>query len=197
MKDFGLGKKLYKSRALFPAKVFLLVVSFILMINMYYSTLSDDDFIKMGGKGFYDVINFHITYPEELLTFLVLIIAPTIYYGFIRGIVFFEKGIVINRGLPFFNHSVAFDDIKEYKMINPKFLMSIVRKDTDDEILFTICDPDRGVAIMDQQGIPGQLGSEEHLGQMSSQKKFVILVLFFGMVIFILQRFSLLGYLYR
>lgn len=197
MKDFKLGKKLYKSRALPSARLFLLSVCAGLLVNLYYSTLSDPSFIEKGRYGLRAVWRFHLMYPEELISFILFVIAPSLYYGLIRGITFFEKGIVINRGLPFFNHCVHYENIKEYRMVNPKYLMSVIRKDTEDEILFTICDPDRAVAIMDQQEITGKLGGEAYVTTMSAHKKFFIFVIFFGMLVFLIQHFGVMGMLFR
>ena len=197
MKDFELGKKLYKSRALPSAKIFLLMVCVGLFVNLYYATLSDPIFIKRGLEGPKGVWSFLLMYPEELITFILFVLAPSIYYGFIRGITFFEEGIVINRGLPFFNHCVRYKHIKEYRMVNPRYLMSVVRKDTEDEILFTICDQDRAVAIMDQQEISGKLGSEDYATTMSAHKKFFIFVIFFGLVVFCIQHYGILGMIFR
>lgn len=197
MKDFDLGKKLYKSRALPKAKLFLLFVCIGLLVNLYFSTLSDPTFIKKGLVGIKGVWNFHLLYPEELISFILMVLAPSFYYGLIRGITFYEQGIVINRGLPFFNHCVRYKNIKQYKMVNPNYLMSVIRRDTEDEILFTICDPDRAVAIMDQQAISGQLGSEKNLARMSAHKKFFLFVIFFGALVFFIQYFGVLGMIFR
>lgn len=197
MKDFNLGKKLYISRALPTAKIFLLCVCVGLLVNFYHTTLADPVFIKRGFVGLRAVWRFHMMYPEELISFILFVIAPSLYYGLIRGITFFEKGIVINRGLPFFNHCVRYDNIKEYRMVNRNYLMSVIRKDTEDEILFTICNPDRAVAIMDQQEIRGKLGGEDYVKTMSAHKKFFLFVIFFGILVFFIQYFGIIGMIFR
>lgn len=185
-----LGKKLYKSTALKEFKLLYLNIALLLLINLILRTLSDPFFEGQFAKSFMGVVNFHIQYPEDFLIWCFTILFPAIYYAFIRGIVFCENGMIINRGLPFFNRSVPYKNISKYKIIHPKYLMGVKRSDIEEEFVFTIRDIDRVIAILDQHNIPGDLGKETLEKTMTVNKKLVIIFVVFGIVMFTVQYFG-------
>jgi hypothetical protein len=187
MKDFKIGKKLYRSTALIEFKIIFLSIASWVLINLYFKTYSDPDFIAGGYNSFDDVVQFHMIYPAQFIGFIIGTLIPTLYYSFIRGIVFFETGVVINRGVPFFNQSVNYSDIESFKIVHPRFLISIKRKDIHEETLFTIRDVDRVVAIFDQHAIQADLGAVVDESRRSVSRKLILSFIIFGTVVSILQ----------
>lgn len=188
------GKKLYRSSAKNFIKFFLFFIVFILFLNLCLSTFYDQRFINLDEK--ISILDFHLMYPENLILFIFSIVLPAIYYAFIRAIIFYERGLVINKGLPFFNRFIDYNKIKSYKLVHPKGLMSIARKDIDgEEMLFTVRDPDRAVAIFDQQGILGDFSKAELDNTVSAHKKFLITVLLFSLVIYLIQTFGVMSFI--
>lgn len=158
-----------------------------LFVNLYLQTFIDPDFLKSYEQSFMGVVRFHLFYPEQLISLVLSTLIPTIYYAFVRGISFYETGIVANKGLPFMNHLVLYSDIESYKIMHHKYLMSIKRKSLGDELLFTIQDIDRAVAILDQHNIQGDLSKAEFHGSMTTSKKLLIFYVCFFIVVTILQ----------
>lgn len=187
MKDFDIGKKLYRSTALKHFKVAFILIGLWILINLYYKTFSDPDFLALGDLTFNGVLKFHAQFPVQIIGYFLGTFLPALYYAFIRGIVFFEDGIVINRGLPFLNHCVKYKDIESFKIVHAKYLMSLKRKDVDEELLFTICDIDRAVAIFDQHGIQGDLKSQFEQSSLSINKKAILYFLIFGVIVSVIQ----------
>ncbi|MBC74950.1 MAG: hypothetical protein CME64_02955 [Halobacteriovoraceae bacterium] len=186
----SLGKRLYKSTALKEFKVLYMGIAGILLTNLVLQTYSNPLFTEKFQKTFSGVVDFHIKYPEDFLVYCFTILFPAIYYSFIRGIVFYEKGMTINRGFPFFNRSFLYSNISKYKIIHPKYLMGVKRSDIDEEFVFTIRNIDRVVAILDQQNIPGNLGKEKLEKAMTVNKKLVVFFVLFGTVLFVVQHFG-------
>lgn len=197
MKTTKLGKKIYSSRMLWPLRLLVLVVFLFLLFNLYAQTVNDPNFVKWSDKSFVGIIKFHWFYPEEFISFLVTVFLPAIYYGFFRSIRFFENGIVINRGLPFFNRVIFYTQIRSYKIIHPKYLLSLVREDTEDEILFSVTNIQRAMAIFDNHNIRGDLGDKEFKSAVSGNKKFAALVILFAVMVFFFQHFGLARYIFR
>ncbi len=187
MKDFKIGKRLYRSTALLEFKAIFLLIATWVLVNLYFKTYSDPDFIAKGYDSFEDVIEFHSIYPAQALGFFIGTLIPTLYYSFFRGIVFFEKGMVINRGIPFFNQSLKYCDIDSFRIVHPRFLISIKRKETEEETLFTIRDLDRVVAIFDQHGIEADLGAAPDEAKKTVSRKLIWGFIIFGTVVSILQ----------
>lgn len=193
----SLGKKLYKSTALRAFKATYLSIAFVLLANLVLQTLGDSFFLERFEASFMGVVRYHINYPEDFLIYCATILFPAIYYSFIRGIVFYQHGMVINRGLPFFNRSVPYKNISAYKVIHPKFLMAIRRSDIDEEFVFTIRNIDRVIAILDQHNISGDLGKEHLAKTMTVNKKLMIIFIVFGIALFIFQHFGGIARLLR
>ncbi|MCO4755362.1 MAG: hypothetical protein KC478_12845 [Bacteriovoracaceae bacterium] len=185
-----LGKKLYKSTALKEFKLLYLNIAGLLLFNLVLQTLGNPVFEEQFSSNAMGVINYHLKYPEDFLIYCLTILFPAIYYSFIRGIVFCENGMIINRGFPFFNRNVLYKNISRYKIIHPKYLMGVKRSDIEEEFVFTIRNIDRVVAILDQHHIPGDLGRETLEKTMTVNKKLVVFFIFFGTVMFFIQYFG-------
>ncbi len=181
-----LGKKLYQSSAMPAIKSMAILISITLFLNLYFQTYSDPTFLKENTSGFKAIVNFHTMYPAEFLLYFFAVLVPAIYYGFIRGVRFFEHGMVINRGLPFFNMVVDYATIEKYEMINQKHFLAITRKDTEDEYMFSVNKIDRALAILDQHHIKGLLGKEAKTDQGAHKKLFIIFI-FVGIVMALIQ----------
>jgi hypothetical protein len=182
----NLGKKLYQSSAMPSIKAMAVIIGVVLFLNLYFQTFNDPSFIRAGLYSFKDVINFHIFYPEGFIIYVLTILLPAIYYGFLRGVRFYEKGIIINKGLPFFNMVVPFESISKFEVINQKHFMSITRKDTEDDYMFSVNQIDRVLAILDQNHISGDLGGSAR-GDHSAHKKLILFFLVIGIFISLLQ----------
>ncbi len=181
-----LGKKLYQSRAMPIIKLVAVLIAVILLLNLYFQTYSDPIFIKTGQEGIGAVFKFHFKYPQEFFVYLLAVLFPAIYYGFIRGVRFFENALVINRGLPFFNMAIAYEKIAKYEIISQKHLLAIRRKDTEDDYMFTVNRVDRVVAILDQHSIPGELGTEARIDK-SARRKLAVIFIGVGILMALIQ----------
>ena len=125
-----------------------------------------------------------------------MVLLPSIYYGFIRGITFFEKAIVINRGIPFWNHIIYYDQIDCYRIMRSKYLMSISKKNNQ-ELVFTISDADRAVAIMDQSGIRARFVKDTLINEVSSHKRLLLGITISAIVIYFIQHYAVVSKLFR
>lgn len=196
MSEKKLGIKLYKSGPLFSVKVTLVLVAIFLLSHLINNTYSDPDFIRKSLSKDISVFKFHLQYPEQIISYLMIVIAPIVYYGFIRGIYFFEKGIIINRGIPFWNNIIFYHNIDSYRIMKSKYLMSVTMKEGS-EFVFTITDADRAVAIMDQNGIQANFTSDSFINEISAHKRLTISVLMLGVLVFLIQHFGFIRYLFR
>ena len=192
-----LGKKIYTSRMLWPLRLLVLGVFLFLLVNLFLQTSHDPNYVKWSDHSFLGTLRFHLFYAEELLMFVVTVFIPSFYYGVLRSIRFFENGIIINRGLPFFNREIFYSQIKSYKIIHPKYLISIIRSDMEDEILLSVSNMQRAIAILDNHNIPGDLGNKEFQESLSVNKKFVFIVIGFAIIVFFFQYFGLARYILR
>ena len=182
MNTTDLGKELYRTKALPLFRWIILLVAFGLFIQLL---LSVESFGKL------------LFYPAELITYIISILMPAVYFALIRATKFYENGIVINRGLPYFDRVVKYSEIKGYYFIHPKHLLVIRRKDIEDELVISICDIDRAIAIFDQHHIPGDLGEEGQKDRVSVQKKFIFFFVGFSTLLFVAQWFGLIDKLLR
>jgi hypothetical protein len=192
----NIGKKLYHSTSMPSIKVMAIMIAGVLFLNLYFQTLSDPAFLNEGKEGFSAIINFHLFYPEEFFLYLITIFLPAIYYGFIRGVSFYENAIIINRGLPFFSLVIPYNSIKKFEIINRKHFMSITNKETEDDYMFTVNDIDRVLAILDQQHISGDLGykaTSDH----AAHKKLIFFFVLVGIIVSLLQYSGFVRQLFR
>lgn len=187
---------MYQSRAVGSVRLIIIIISFILILNLLFQTLSDPQFIAQNDNSLGAILNFHFFYPHELVLFLLTVIVPAIYYGFIRGVRFYEKGIIYNKGLPFFNATILYRDIEKYEVVHPKYLLSVTEKGTADTHLFSIAQLDRVVAILDQSGIKGDLGSSS-ISDHKAKRKLILFFFAFGILAALIQYSGLIRYLLR
>lgn len=185
-----LGKRLYKTSML---NVFRLVIAALVIFffnNFYLETFTYENLQLNRRFRILDVIDYHYHYPAEFITFFCLIIIPAVYYGFIRGVRFYEKGFIFNRGLPFLNKAISYSDIKTYKLLHPKKAISIHANNGD---IFVIADNsvERVIAILDQQNIHGDLAQDNYVRLFGNYKKFLMMVVGFTVFIFIFKKLGL------
>lgn len=179
-----LGKKLYKSSLLNIFRLMILVIVIFFVNDFILNTYTYDKFQADGRFKILDVFQYHYKYPREFISFFLLIIVPAFYYSFIRGVRFYEKGFIFNHGLPFMNKTVLYSEVKKYKLLHPKFILTI---HTDKDI-FLVPDNslERVIAILDQHNIQGNFGSEDFANLITNFRKFVMVVLSFTAVVFLL-----------
>ncbi len=198
------GKKLYHSTSITSVKIMALMIIAVLFLNLFFQTLGQEHFLiflenlnlSLKDASFIHVFDYNWNYPEELILYLVTILIPAIYYGFIRGVSFYEKGIVVNKGLPFFISRISFEDIESFQIIHPKHLVSITLKESEDEMLFTVRDMNRVLAILDQNGISGKLSNRE-LASHRAPMKLVVFFLIVAICIAFIQYSAVLREIFR
>ncbi len=188
-----LGKKLYRTSMLNLFRLVVLAIVVFFLNDFVLDTYTYEKFQADGRFRIIDVIQYHYRYPGEAIAFLFLIILPAIYYAFIRGAGFCEKGFRFNRGLPFMNREVRYEDVKTYKLLHPKHVIAIHTKPGD---VFLIADNsvERVIAILDQHNIPGDLARDDYANLLMNFRKFVIVVLSFSVIVFTLKKF---GFFFR
>jgi hypothetical protein len=186
-----LGKKLYKTSMLniFRLGIFALVLFF--FNDFYLDTFTYEKFQVLRRFKFLDVFDYHLKYPREFISFFCLILIPAFYYSLIRGVRFYEKGFIYNRGLPFFNKAIIYSDIKTYKLLHPNKAISIHSNNGD---VFVIADntAERVIAILDQHNIQGDLAQDDYVRLISNYKKFLLMVIGFTVFVFVIKRLGLL-----
>lgn len=185
-----LGKKLYKTSMLNIFRLVLLAITIFFFNNFYLETFTYEKFQAGGRFQILDVLNYHYRYPFEFITFFCLIIIPAFYYGVIRGVRFHEKGFVYNRGLPFFNRAVPYEDIKTYKLLHPKKCISIHSKKGD---VYVIADNsvERVIAILDQHNIQGDLAQDDYVRLIANYRKFLVIIIGFTIFLFVAKKLGL------
>lgn len=188
-----LGKKIYKTSMLNIFRLVILGIVIFFVNDFILETYTYEKFQADGRFKFLDVIQYHYRYPAEFISFVLLIILPALYYSFIRGVRFYEKGFVFNRGLPFLNKTVLYSEVKIYKLLHPKQIVTIHTKKGD---TFLIADNslERVIAILDQQNIQGDLARDDYTNLIVNFKKFIIVVLTFTLFVFALKKFGLLAF---
>lgn len=185
------GKKLYKTTSINSVKVSLVLLMAGLLINLLLQTQGNTVFAKYGS-----FIDYYLFYPEDILIYLLFIFIPGVYFAFIRGVIFYEKGMAINRGLPFFEMKIEYERIQSFEIIHKKYLVAIKVKDIEEDIMFAVRDIDRAVAIFDQNHIKGDLGSNQAV-DLSNRKKLLFFFILSGLFVFAWQHFGLTHYLIR
>lgn len=182
-----LGKKLYRTSMLNVFRLVILAIVIFFLNDFILDTYTYEKFRAVGRFQIIDVIKYHYRYPYEFITFFFLIIVPAVYYAFIRGVRFHEKGFVYNRGLPFMNRSVLYSDIKTYKLLQPNHIISIHTHKGD---VFVIADNtvERVIAILDQHNIQGDLARDDYANLLTNFRKFIIVVLTFTLVVFVIKK---------
>ncbi len=188
-----LGKKLYKTSMLNLFRLVVLAIVVFFVNDFILETYTYEKFQADGRFRIIDVVQYHYRYPFEAVSFLFLIIIPALYYAFIRGAVFCETGFRFNRGLPFMNREVRYEDVKTYKLLHPQHIIAIHTKAGD---VFLIADNsvERVIAILDQHNIFGDLARDDYANLLMNFRKFVLVVLSFSVIVFTLKK---LGFFFR
>jgi hypothetical protein len=182
-----LGKRLYKTSMLNGFRLIILAITIFFFHDFYLETFTYEKFQVLGRFKIFDVFGYHYKYPAEFMTFFFLIIIPAIYYSFIRGVKFCEKGFYFNRGLPFLNRAVLYSDIKTYKLLHPRKAITIHAHKGE---VYVIADNDVGrvIAILDQHNIQGDLNQDEYVRLIMNYRKFVMIVVGFTILLFTLKK---------
>jgi hypothetical protein len=185
-----LGKKLYKTSMLNLFRLAILSIVVFFFNDFYLETFTYEKFQLAARFKILDVLNYHFRYPHEFIVFFCLILIPAIYYGVIRGVRFYEKGFIYNRGLPFFNQAVQYSNLSTYKLLHPKKAISIHAKNGD---VFVIADnnAERVIAILDQHNIQGDLAQDDYVRLITNYKRFMLMVIGFTVFIFVVKRLGL------
>lgn len=189
------GKKIYRTALLAPFRLVMFALAFFFYRDFYLSTFQEPKFIERGSFAFLDVLEFHYRYPLEVAVLTALTLTPIIYYGFIRGARFYEKGYLFNQGLPFFNVWVPYEDIKQYKLLLPKSILAIFTKNGE---IHVVADGniERVIAVLDQHNVPGDLAQDAYVRLIQNVKKFFIVVLTFTIVLYAVSKFGWLRVIY-
>ena len=177
-----LGKKVYRSTAIATIKMMAIAIIVGLFFNLYWQTFYDPEIASLSNPTFNDLIQFHLRHPYDLLSYIFFILIPCIYFGFMRGVNFYENGIYINRGLPFYNTIVFYENIERYEIVQQNLFMSVKRKKEGDEIFFSINNVDRAIAIFDQHEVPGDLVSKSRI-PINMNSKVLVFILTVGVAV--------------
>jgi hypothetical protein len=184
----NLGKHYQKITAPMGAKIFLILIMIAGFVNFYGAKINHSHFTDLNIS----FLTYIFRYPSDFFSYLAFIVMPALYYGFIRGLNFYEKGMIINRGLPFFNRILFYENIEQFRVVNEKYLLAIKLKATGDEILFTVSRMDRTLAILDQR-LERSQDPAMALPPMNRPVPPMLLLVFFSVLIastiFILQYF--------
>lgn len=181
------GKKIYRASLLAPFRIVMFALAFFFYRDFYLSTFQEEKFLAGGKLGFWDVLNYHYRYPTELAILSLLMLTPIIYYGFIRGARFYEKGYVFNQGLPFFNIWVPYNEIQQYKLLLPKSILAIFTKAGD---IHVVSDGhiERIIGVLDQHNVPGDLAQDAYVRLIQNVRKFFMVVLAFTVALYAVNK---------
>lgn len=184
------AKKMYKTSMLNTFRLLILAITVFFFYDFYLETYSYEKFFSEGKYGPLAVLKFHYRYPAEFISFLFLVIAPAVYYSFIRGVKFCEKGFFYNRGIPFANKFVPYTEVKSFKLLHPKAAITITTQKND---LFVVADNniERVIAILDQQNVRGDLAQDEFVKLFTNFKKFIYIVFIFTILLFVVKKLGI------
>lgn len=177
------GKKIYRTSMVGTMRLVLFSVVVFFYHDLYLGTFQEEKFLAAGNFKFMDVIAFHLKYPTEFIWLTCLIMPAFIYYCFIRGVRFFEKGYLFNNGLPFLNVWSSYEDIKNYKILAPKSTLALFSTGGDIRLVVD-GNIERVIAILDQHGVQGDLAQDAYVKLLTNIRKFVYVVLVFTLVIY-------------
>jgi hypothetical protein len=188
-----LGKKIYKTSMLNIFRLIIFAIVLFFLNDFILDTYTYENFQVVGRFKILDIIDYHYRYPGEFIAFFFLILVPAFYYSLVRGVRFYEKGFTFNRGLPFMNKAVPYSEVKTYKLLHPKHVVTIHTKSGE---VYLIADNtvERVIAILDQHNIQGDLAQDDYVKLITNFRKFIIVVVSFTLILFFLKK---LGYLFR
>lgn len=188
-----LGKKLYCTHMLniFRLMVFGVVLFFV--NDFYLETITNSTYQQMVVTPANFVTRFSIfwnyvyRYPTDFVNLVVIVIIPAIYFAFIRGVRFHEKGFVFNKGVPFVDTTVLYPDVKSYKLLHPKQAIWVSTKGGDS---FIIADNnvERVIAILDQHNVSGDLAVDQYVKIVSNYKRFIMFLVVAFFIIFAIRK---------
>lgn len=189
-----LGKRIYKTHMLTIFRVMVLGVVIFFVNDFYLETISNATFLSMIDSPLAPFLKkavvffkFHYKYPADFLNLLLVVLTPAFYFAFIRGVRFHEKGFVFNRGVPFLDHTVIYEDVKSYKLLHPKQAIWLTTKGGDS---FIVGDNniERVIAILDQHNVPGDLTVDQYVKLVSNYKRFIIFCVVAFFIIFAIRK---------
>lgn len=185
-----LGKRLYKTGMLNIFRLIVLAIVIFFTNDFILDTYTYEKFQAGSRFKLLSALEYHYKYPYEFIMFFLLVLAPAFYYSLVRGARFFEKGFSINFGFPFMNKEVHYPDVKNYKLLHPKNVLTIHTKDNE---LYLVVDNniERVVAILDQHNIQGDLSQSDFAKLINTGRKFFIVGVSFTLAIFVLKKLGL------
>lgn len=188
-----LGKRLYKTSMLniFRLMVFGVVLFFV--NDFYLETITNSTYQQMALPGapflarFANFWNYVYKYPTDFVNLVVIVVIPAIYFAFIRGVRFHEKAFVFNKGVPFVDTRVEYQDVKSYKLLHPKQAIWLTTKGGDS---FIIADNnvERVIAILDQHNVTGDLAVDQYVKIVSNYKRFIMFLVVAFFIIFAIRK---------
>lgn len=170
------GNKIYKSKSTKIIKALAIISSVFLLLNLYFQTFHDPLFSKQYSGTFVDVLKFHLKYPYDLLSYIFFILLPSLYYCFIRGNTFYENVVVINRGFPFYNRAIDYNEIQNFEIIHARLMVAIKLKKSSTKYVFGVSDVDRVLSIFDKNSVPGDL-EDQHTIKLTINSMVMIFIM--------------------
>lgn len=189
-----LGKRLYRTSMLSLFRVLVLGVVIFFINDFYLETITNTTFQEMMADQtpsrlvrFLTFFRYHFKYPIDLINLLLVVIFPAIYFAFIRGVRFHEKGFLFNKGVPFLDSTVLYPEVKSYKLLHPKQAIWLTTSGGDS---FIIADNDieRVIAILDQHNIQGDLAVDQYVKLVSNYKRLVVFCITAFFIIFAIRK---------
>ena len=188
------GKKVYRTSMLGSFRFIMLILAFSFYRDFYLETFQEPKFLEKGLFGFWDVVQYHWHYPVEIITLSILVLMPIIYYGLVRGVRFYEKGYLFNKGLPFVNVWVPYAEVKQYKLLLPRSILAMFTH-AGDVHLVADGNIERVIALLDQHNVPGDLAQDAYVRLLTNIRNFFLVVLTFTGVLFLVKQFGWLRYI--
>jgi len=186
-----LGKKIYKTSMLNIFRLMVFGVFLFFLNDFYLETFTYENFQLDGRFKIVDVLEYHYRYPYRFILFFIFVIIPTFYYMFIRGIRFYENGLIYNRGLPFLQTKILYQELAYYRLLHPDHAISLHTKKGD---IFVVANNkiERVIAILDQQNIRGDLTQDDYVKLITNYKKFVMVIVSVTIVMFVVKKLGLI-----
>ncbi len=190
----GRGKKIYRTSMLYPMKWFLFALFLFFYHDLYLATFGELKFLETQDFSLFGVIRFHLKYPIEFITLTSLVLPSFLYFAFFRGVVFYEKGILYNRGIPFLNTWIPYSDCSSYRLVSAKALIALTTK-TSEVYLIGSNNMSRVIAALDQHEVKGELGTSEYIKLAKNLKTFFYSVSFFTITLYLFVRLGVFRFI--
>ena len=188
-----LGKRLYRTSMLSLFRLMILAVVIFFVNDFYLETITNSSFLEMVTPGatrlqrIMTFFGYHLKYPIDLINLLLVVFTPAVYFAFIRGVRFHEKGFIFNRGVPFLDSTVLYGDVKSYKLLHPKQAIWVTTK-AGESFIIADNDIERVIAILDQHNIHGDLAVDQYVKLVSNYKRFVVFLITAFFIIFAIRK---------